>query len=328
MNPAFEGFDPPNYTQVPDQFLDEWMPQLTGAQIKVFLYVCRRTLGFKKRVDAVSLEQLSTGIVKRNGERLDGGTGLHKASVVRAARELEELGLISRVQQKDAPTLYRLRFRGDQPQEQKPETTVYSMSTGAHTISRHEKQAESPTLSDTNKPRGFSTPSTGAHHNKQFQQTVKRPASSRVQSSVEEATQEPPRPTRPEETESLPFSPDDRAIVQRAIEWYGLGSDDDVITRTLKIGEFYGALPETVAGILYDIHKKVKGKPRLYPRKLGWFPDVVENFFKDRENGAQAGRPAAVDPPEVSNHPPEPESRRSGSNGPTQVSFDDFKGLL
>jgi hypothetical protein len=49
--------------------------------VKVLLYIIRRTFGFKKDQDNISLSQMLNGIVKKNGERLDSGTGLIKPSL-------------------------------------------------------------------------------------------------------------------------------------------------------------------------------------------------------------------------------------------------------
>jgi hypothetical protein len=46
--PPFEGFSRPNYTQVPDELFDVLMPDLTEAELRVLLYIIRRTFGFKK----------------------------------------------------------------------------------------------------------------------------------------------------------------------------------------------------------------------------------------------------------------------------------------
>ena len=73
------------------------MHRLRGAEIKVFLYISRRTLGFKKRVDAIGMDQLMNGIRTRKGRRLDHGTGLSESGVKKAVRGC----LIRRVRQKD-----------------------------------------------------------------------------------------------------------------------------------------------------------------------------------------------------------------------------------
>ena len=74
------------------------MHRLNGAEIKVFLYITRRTLGFKKRVDAI---EIMNGIRTRAGRRLDHGTGLSESGVKKAIRVLIDQGLIRRVRQKD-----------------------------------------------------------------------------------------------------------------------------------------------------------------------------------------------------------------------------------
>jgi Bacteriophage replication protein O len=70
------------------------MPQLSGAELKVLLYICRRTFGFKKDSDTISLHQIATGIKTRDGRVLDGGTGLCKRHVIRALKVLEKKNII------------------------------------------------------------------------------------------------------------------------------------------------------------------------------------------------------------------------------------------
>lgn len=79
----------PNSTQIPDVILDEWMSELSGSQFKVVMYIARRTYGFRKEADAISLSQICAGIVKKNGEVLDKGTGLAKSTVITAIDKLD-----------------------------------------------------------------------------------------------------------------------------------------------------------------------------------------------------------------------------------------------
>ncbi|MDQ3258896.1 MAG: replication protein [Acidobacteriota bacterium] len=80
----------PNSTQIPDVILDLWMAELSGAELKVVLYIARRTYGFGKESDNISLNQIAGGIKKRDGTVLDRGTGLSVSSVARAVKSLEE----------------------------------------------------------------------------------------------------------------------------------------------------------------------------------------------------------------------------------------------
>jgi len=112
-NFKFSGFLTPNYTQIPDQLFDELLPILSGNEIKILMYICRRTFGFKKDIDNISLAQMVSGITAKDGTKLDGGTGLSKASVARALKELEDKNIILRVrrsdpQKGDLPTTYQL----------------------------------------------------------------------------------------------------------------------------------------------------------------------------------------------------------------------------
>lgn len=87
----------PNSTQVPDVILDHWMAELSGSEFKVLLYVARRTYGFGKDSDRISLSQLASGIRRRDGTALDRGTGLSRTAVKDACAALIDRGLLVRV---------------------------------------------------------------------------------------------------------------------------------------------------------------------------------------------------------------------------------------
>jgi hypothetical protein len=84
----FRGFLSPNTTPIPDQLFDELLPVLGGAELKVLLYICRRTFGFKKESDNISLNQMLRGIVRKDGTKLDAGVGLSKPTLLRALKSL------------------------------------------------------------------------------------------------------------------------------------------------------------------------------------------------------------------------------------------------
>jgi hypothetical protein len=98
---------------VPDELFDEHLSALSGAELKALLYIVRRTFGFKKDSDNISLNQLLTGITTKGGKRLDSGTGLSRSSLVAALKGLVEKNLIiseHRVSSDrgNEPTNYRL----------------------------------------------------------------------------------------------------------------------------------------------------------------------------------------------------------------------------
>lgn len=115
---AFEGFEPANTTPVPDVLFDELLSELNESELKVLLYIIRRTAGFKKQTDAISLTQFQKGIRKRaTGEILDKGCGVKdRATIVKALASLEKRGCIESIKGSDpqgdkATSSYRIRFR-------------------------------------------------------------------------------------------------------------------------------------------------------------------------------------------------------------------------
>ncbi len=92
--PKFAGFSTPHYTPVPDDLFDRLLSDLSGAELKALLYIMRRTMGFKKNSDDISLSQICGGITTRAGQVLDRGTGLSRSTAIGAIRSLEEWGLI------------------------------------------------------------------------------------------------------------------------------------------------------------------------------------------------------------------------------------------
>ena len=109
-----------NGTIVPDDIFDVLMPICSGAEFKVLAYIVRRTFGFKKESDSISLKQMVDGITKRDGGVLDHGTGLSKATAAVAIKGLVDKGIIeaqrNRSREKgDEPTTYRLRFEAKYP---------------------------------------------------------------------------------------------------------------------------------------------------------------------------------------------------------------------
>jgi hypothetical protein len=121
----FSGFVLPTTTPVPDQFFDELLPRLSGAEVKVLLYICRRTFGFKKNADNISLKQMVRGIRTKAGKALDRGTGLGKASVTRALNSLEKKNIILRTRRRsdrkgDRATTYSLNILTPVSQNETP----------------------------------------------------------------------------------------------------------------------------------------------------------------------------------------------------------------
>src|SRR5512135_736680 len=122
----FLGFTSPNYTQVPDELFDTLMVELSGAELKVLLYIIRRTFGFKRDSDTISLSQMLGGLKTSDGRQLDRGVGISKRSLLAALRTLQERGVILTKRRISAergnePTSYRLNIRTVTPQKEQEE---------------------------------------------------------------------------------------------------------------------------------------------------------------------------------------------------------------
>ncbi len=112
----FAGFSVPSYTMIPDEFFDEIVPHISEAELRVLLYIFRRTFGFKKESDTISLTQLVEGIRTADGRVLDKGTGMARSACARGVKGLAEKGIITSQRNQSAakgnlPTTYALRFR-------------------------------------------------------------------------------------------------------------------------------------------------------------------------------------------------------------------------
>jgi len=94
VRPYFAGFSGPKYTGVPDVLFDELLSLLSGAELKVLLYLMRRTFGFKKDSDSISLSQICRGISRKDGTALDHGTGLSQSTAQLALKELVAMNIV------------------------------------------------------------------------------------------------------------------------------------------------------------------------------------------------------------------------------------------
>jgi len=114
---TFKGFAAPGSTPVPDIFFDLIMPHLADVELRVLLYFFRRTFGFKKFSDNISIGQMVNGIETRDGKKLDYGCGLSKSGVTKGLRGLLRKNLIVATRRSDPkrghlPTNYSLNMKG------------------------------------------------------------------------------------------------------------------------------------------------------------------------------------------------------------------------
>jgi len=126
---ATRGVREVNTTQVPDEIFDYWLSRLSDAELKVLLYIVRRTLGFKKQADAIKPAQFLAGVRGRAGDQLDDGCGVSEKHLYRAINGLREKGLIAvqrRVSERvgNLASLYTLVFENDLPGLLRPDADL------------------------------------------------------------------------------------------------------------------------------------------------------------------------------------------------------------
>jgi hypothetical protein len=170
----FDGFEPANTTPVPDVLFDILLSKLSGAEIKVLLYIIRRTWGFKKQTDAISLSQLQNGIKTREGKILDSGCGIkRRETICEALASLERKKCIFSQKGKTSyndndTTIYGIYFKQgvvskpDYPQERG------SFKTGLQVVSKPDQGSPITGLGVVSKP----DPQETVIQETEFQKTV------------------------------------------------------------------------------------------------------------------------------------------------------------
>lgn len=123
---------PPNHTQIPNLILGDvlrgnivspgLMAKLEGSQLKVLLAVCRLTLGFHQETRRASLKMIGDF------------TGLSRPAIIDAAKVLENMGLVERMQD-GGVTLWKIVVNSvnQEDKENEPEV-VNSVNTGVNSV--------------------------------------------------------------------------------------------------------------------------------------------------------------------------------------------------
>lgn len=124
-----------NHTQLPNEFIDTYMHQVSPAATKVFLAVCRKTIGWHKATDEISISQLIEM------------TGLTRNTIKTAVEELINFDLIIIYQQgygRGKETYYSINFERQMPQS----TQIYV----SNSDTKEEKAKNYPSKIDDKKP--------------------------------------------------------------------------------------------------------------------------------------------------------------------------------
>ncbi len=299
----FPGFASPNYTQVPDELFDLLMPQLSECELRVLLYVIRRTFGFKRDSDAISLSQLVEGIVTREGQRLDYGAGVARSSAVRAIKGLLEKGVIvvtkrSSVQRGNETTTYALRFHDSKtPATRLPtkpqvhhETTPSSMVKPALVSPRNPQETgEQETAFEYSKGQNHAdkTEVTGTSH-RQHTRTQPHHTGSLEEGSLANILRQRKRPEP---------GRDDRTAIGATVERFAAELGDQAnpkvtLKRALNLYQASGLGRDTFVDVLFRAKGEVQDR-RNYPGKAPLPRNRMAYFFAVVEDQLGLRQPAA-----------------------------------
>lgn len=93
---TFNGFSEPkeNWTKLPNEFIEE-LPEINSmSELKCILYILRHTWGFHDEQKKLTTDEFMNGRKRRDGTRMDSGTGLSKNSIISGLKSAEEHGFI------------------------------------------------------------------------------------------------------------------------------------------------------------------------------------------------------------------------------------------
>ena len=102
----------PNFTMTPNYLFDELLPKMKGSELKVTMILARKTYGWHKKQDEISLSQFMEL------------TGMSRQSVINGLEDGIKRGTIIKVEKGDSKSnsnIYALNLYEDEPEEQEEE---------------------------------------------------------------------------------------------------------------------------------------------------------------------------------------------------------------
>lgn len=85
----------PNYTQFPNELLDDWQGRLEPSEFCVLAYIARHTFGWKREPVSIRYKEFILGRFAADGTRIDHGCGVKSsATITKAINHLLDLDLI------------------------------------------------------------------------------------------------------------------------------------------------------------------------------------------------------------------------------------------
>ena len=120
----------PNFLQVPNAVIDELLPDLTGAELKCYLVVIRKTKGWNKESDNISISQFMKA------------TGLSNSAVIKACESLVKYGLLVKENGSRNTGVYAVNSYSKITHEKSSQVTCEESSPVKKVHSTHEKSSQ------------------------------------------------------------------------------------------------------------------------------------------------------------------------------------------
>src|SRR5947209_16924844 len=152
-NHLFTGFSKPeaNFFRLPNEWTDITARITSLAEMKLVEYVLKHTWGYSEfdMVKKITTDEFMSGRKKKNGERIDQGTGLSKPSVIEGLNSAVKHGLLEvEIDDSDKARIkkyYKLKMRTPieepEPDEQEAQADVKKLYTRVKNFNSSSKQS-------------------------------------------------------------------------------------------------------------------------------------------------------------------------------------------
>src|SRR5437763_2619681 len=159
--PTFQGFSKPeaNFFRLPNEWTDITANITSLAELKLVEYVLKHTWGYSEfdMVKKITTDEFMYGRKKRDGTRIDQGTGLSKPSVIEGLNNAVKHGLLEvEIDDSDKARIkksYKLKMRTPieepEPDEQGAQADVKKLYTGVKNFDSRGKQSLQRSEKDT-----------------------------------------------------------------------------------------------------------------------------------------------------------------------------------
>ena len=176
---TFSGWNSPesNYSKLPHQFIDS-LPDFTSkSEICVVLYVLRHTWGYGDEYKRLSLDEFKNGRKRKDGTRIDNGTGLSVNAIKSGIKQAVEHGFLSVARDESDKARIKQYYSLSELDYQKLIPRLSKVDTQASKVdTRTKKETNSKKQTDKNKvvaPNGAFSPQPLLIHNSEKQSSPK-----------------------------------------------------------------------------------------------------------------------------------------------------------